>query len=99
MSSDIEALKTFVSDIIDAITILSYVCYRHDLYQNYEATLLDLKRVKNILAKYDITLEYLTDIDEIIKDLEKGTTPYNRVFNLIKKLKNLVLERVEKMSL
>ncbi|NPA69353.1 MAG: hypothetical protein GXO26_00965 [Crenarchaeota archaeon] len=99
MSADIEALKSFVSDMIDAIIVLSYVCYRHDLYQNYEATFLDLKRVKNILAKYDITLEYLTDIDEIIKDLEKGTTPYNRVFNLIKKLKNLVIDRIEKMSL
>jgi len=99
VSADIEALKSFVSDMIDAIIVLSYVCYRHDLYQNYEATFLDLKRVKNILAKYDITLEYLTDIDEIIKDLEKGTTPYNRVFNLIKKLKNLVIDRIEKMSL
>ncbi len=99
MSEDIEALKSFVSDMIDVITVLSYVCYRHDLYQNYDATLLDLKRVRNILAKYDITLEYLTDLDEIVRELERGTTPYNRTFNLIKKIKNLVLDRIEKMSI
>ncbi len=92
-------LKQFVSDIIDVITILSYVCYRHDLYQNYDMTLLDLRRIRNILAKYDVTLEYLTDIDDIIKDLEKGITPYNRAFNLIKKLKELLLDRIEKMSI
>ncbi|NPB00062.1 MAG: hypothetical protein GXO10_01675 [Crenarchaeota archaeon] len=99
MSEEIDALKSFVSDIIDAIVILSYICYRHDLYQNYEATLLDIKRVKNILAKYDITLEYLPDLDEILRELEKGTTPYNKTFNLIKKLKHLVIDRIEKMSL
>jgi len=96
---EIEALKSFVSDMIDVIVVLSYVCYRHDLYQNYEATLLDLKRVKNILAKYDITLEYLTDLDDIVRELERGATPYNKTFNLIRKIKSLVLDRIEKMSL
>lgn len=99
MSEDILAVKQFVSDMIDVITTLSYLCYRHDLYQNYEMTLLELKKIRNILSKYDITLEFLNDVDDMIKDFEQGITPYNRAFNLIKKLKELVLDRIEKMSL
>ncbi len=96
--SEIAEVKEFVSDLIDVIVTLSYLCYRHDLYQNYEATLIDIRRIRNILAKYDLTLEYLNDIDEIVKDLENGVTPYNKAFSLIRKLKELILDRIEKMS-
>ncbi len=97
--SEISELKEFVSDMIDVIVTLSYLCYRHDLYQSYDATLLDIRRIRNILSKYDLTLEFLNDVDEILKDLENNITPYNRVFSLIRKLKELILDRIEKMSI
>ncbi len=99
MSEDVAAVKQFVSDMIDVITTLSYLCYRHDLYQNYEMTLLELRKIRNILSKYDITLEFLNDVDDMIKDFEQGITPYNRAFTLIRKLKELILDRIEKMTL
>lgn len=97
--SEVSELKEFISDMIDVIVTLSYLCYRHDLYQNPEATMLDIKRIRNILAKYDITLEFLNDVDEMIKDFENGITPYNRAFNLIRKIKELILDRIEKASI
>jgi len=99
MSEVIEEFKEFLSDMIDAISILSYIAYKFEIFKNPELAIAEITRIWRIFSKYDLTLDLLNDLESIKKDIEQGIPPYTKCFDLVSKLKSIILDRIGKLSI